>query len=90
MLACGDGNFWVGALHWRTWGGTGAAATGTAHVNDCTPYCAAGHFHTYPVAITLAAPKTCSGRSEFTKLEYRFPGAKPKGPRSSSYTFRCA
>jgi hypothetical protein len=90
MVACGDANFWLGKLHWKTWTATRATATGTAHANDCDPYCAAGHFHTYPVAVTLSGVKTCGGRSEFTKLEYRFTGAKPKGPRSGSYPFRCA
>ena len=90
MIACGDGNFWVGALHWQTWTASGAKATGSAHANDCDPYCAAGHFHTYPVAVALSGVKTCGGRSEFTKLEYRFSEAKPKGPRSGSYPFRCA
>jgi hypothetical protein len=90
MVACGDGNFWLGALRWTSWTATGATATGTAHANDCDPYCAAGRFHTYPVTVRLSGAKTCGGRSEFTMLEYRFPGKKPKGPRSGSYPFRCA
>jgi hypothetical protein len=90
MIACGDGNFWVGALHWKTWTAGGASATGTAHANDCDPYCAAGHFHIYPVAVTLTSAKTCGGRSEYTKLAWRFATTKPQGPRSGSTTFRCA
>ena len=90
MVACADGNFYLGRLHWTSWGATTAAATGTAHANDCNPYCAAGHFHTYPVAATLDRVQTCGGRSEFTRLRWRFTGARPKGPRTGSQTFRCA
>ena len=57
MLACGDGNYWIGALAWKGWGTTTARATGKLHYNDCTPYCAAGHFHTLPGTATLSILK---------------------------------
>jgi len=45
VLACGDGNYYLSGLRWSGWGSATAAATGKAVANDCTPYCAAGHFH---------------------------------------------
>ena len=73
----------------RRWGAT-ASATGIAHANDCEPYCAAGHFHTYRVTVTLSKPKRCGGRVELTHLAWRFPAGKPAGPRARSVDFRCA
>ena len=89
VFACADGNFYATRLRWTSWGAT-AQARGTAHANDCKPYCAAGHFHTYRVAVTLSRPKRCGGRVELTRVTWRFPAAKPAGPRAGSVDFRCA
>lgn len=91
VLACGDGNFWIGALRWRGWGDATAAATGTANQNDCDPYCAAGQFHAYPVTVTASAPRTCrSGRRQYTLLEYRYTGDRPAGAAATgSEAFPC-
>ena len=63
MLACGDGNFWIAALEWHAWGSATTTATGRVHYNDCTPYCAAGHFHVIPGTATLSklVAGTCKG-----------------------------
>ena len=72
-LACADGNFWLGELRWRGWGGATATATGASHQNDCTPNCAAGHFHARAVAVTASKPATClGGRRQYTRLAWRF------------------
>jgi len=87
VVACGDGNFYISGLKWSAWTATAATATGTAHQNDCTPYCAAGHFHTYPLALKLFRPKTCSnGRVEYTRFNYRFTRTKPPGQAGLSNT----
>ena len=87
VVACADDNFYVSGLRWSAWTATVATATGTAHQNDCTPYCAAGHFHTYPLALRLFRPRRCSnGRTEFTRFTYRFTTAKPPGQAHSSST----
>ncbi|MEU6903213.1 hypothetical protein [Streptomyces virginiae] len=57
LLACGDGNNRLVDLHWNTWNQKTATATGTDMVNDCRPYCAAGHFRPYPVTVTLSHPQ---------------------------------
>ena len=91
VVACGDGNFWIGSLHWKTWSATGATAVGSAHQNDCVPYCAAGHFHAYPASVTLSGAHQCAGKVELTRISWRFTKAKPaRVPRAGSETFRCA
>jgi hypothetical protein len=89
VFTCADANLYATRLRWSTWGAT-ARATGVAHANDCEPYCAAGHFRTYRVAVTLSRPKRCGGRVELTHLAWRFSGTKPAGPRTGGVDFRCA
>jgi hypothetical protein len=88
VVACGDGNFYVTGIAWTSWGARGASGTGTGRVNDCTPYCAAGHFHAYPVALSLRTAASCARR--FTRLAWRFPLSRPSGSaRSGAVVFRC-
>ncbi len=76
---CGDGNFYLTNLKWSRWTASSAAASGQAYQNDCTPFCAAGHFHTYRVLVALFRVVTCpNGRSAYTRLSYRFVGARPR------------
>jgi len=92
LVACGDGNFYVTELRWTRWDARDADGAGSGHLNDCTPYCAAGHFHVYPVAVRLDLARVCGARPvrEFTRLSWSFPGRRPAGvlPRGSE-TFRC-
>jgi hypothetical protein len=67
-LACGDGNYWLSGLRWRNWGSPRATAGGVAHQNDCKPYCAAGHFHTYAVAVAVSGTLRCGTRRQYAKL----------------------
>ena len=90
VIACADGNFYFKGIRWRSWGATGAAGSGTAVLNDCTPYCAAGHFHSYAATIRLSRPLTCKGRREFSAISWRFRGTKPRSmPRSDTETLPC-
>jgi hypothetical protein len=78
IVACGDANFYFTKLRWSSWGPKQAVANGTATVNDCKPYCAAGHFHTYAAVVTLTRPKSCSdGALVYTRIVWRFPGKAP-------------
>ncbi len=60
VLTCADGNDFVTGLHWVSWRGV-AFASGTEHVNDCLPDCAAGHTFSYPVLVTLWRPEARPG-----------------------------
>lgn len=76
LIACGDGNLYVTGIRWRYWNRVGAIGRGVGHFNDCEPYCAAGHFHTQPIALRAYRPRYCaqSDRLEYTMLRYRFLG----------------
>jgi hypothetical protein len=81
VIACGDGNFYLTGLGWRRWNTAVARARGVAHANDCIPYCAAGHFHTYAVRVALSRRRLCRNVSRYvyTRLDYRYLGAGPPG-----------
>ena len=61
VFACGDGNFFATRLRWTRWDASQAFATGIGHQNDCTPDCAGGRFHAYPVSVHLTTPLVCAG-----------------------------
>jgi hypothetical protein len=91
-LACGDGNYGLTGMFWGpTWGQPSAAAKGLAQANDCTPYCAAGHFHTYPVTATASKIRTClTGGLQYTLLVLRYPGKRPPGVHTTeTWKFPC-
>ena len=91
-LACGDGNYSLTGMFWGpTWDRPSATATGLAQANDCTPYCAAGHFHTYPVTATASKIRTClTGNPQYTLLVLRYPGKRPLGVHATdTWTFPC-
>jgi hypothetical protein len=83
VVACGDGNFFIRNIKWSSWTQLSAAGTGIGHANDCNPYCAAGHFHRYPVALRLQRPEGCTKRRDlFTRFTVQLVGRKPpKAPR---------
>jgi hypothetical protein len=89
VLACGDGNFSLEGLRWRGWGKPSASATGVVHVNDCKPYCAAGHFHDYAVTATASRLATCKGRRQYTRLTWRYTGRRPPGRNTDAISLGC-
>jgi hypothetical protein len=91
VFACGDANFYANHLRWSRWTAGEAVATGTGWQNDCTPYCAAGHFHHFPIRVTLSKPLRCGGgRVEFSSVAWRFTREKPAAaPRAGSQVFSC-
>ena len=74
IVACGDGNFQLRRLRWRGWNRRVARGRGVGLVNDCIPYCAEGHLHRLPVAVTLSRRRFCGnvGRYVYTRLSYRY------------------
>lgn len=77
VLACADGNSALSAMSWTSWTPKLASATGTLVQNDCIPYCAAGHFHNYPVLIVLWDPVRYGGEHRYADLTMIFTGARP-------------
>jgi hypothetical protein len=94
-LACGDGNFRVENIRWTGWGETFSAGIGTGTLNDCTPYCAAGHFHNYPMVVIVSGKQSCpNGQQAYVKLVYSFIGRSPypsdaPGTQDPSVRFPC-
>jgi len=79
VIACGDGNYSLERLRWHGWGSATATATGKAQANDCTPNCAAGHFHSYPMTASATGLTTCGKARYYARLTVTYPGARPAG-----------
>jgi hypothetical protein len=80
IVACGDGNLWLGKIRWSSW--TNHAATGAAvyHWNDCLPMCYRGHFHSRSGArITLGRVTRCTSKGfmQFTRMRVTPPASLP-------------
>ncbi|HXR14266.1 MAG TPA: hypothetical protein VN740_06350 [Solirubrobacteraceae bacterium] len=87
IVACADDNLALTALHWISFGGATASASGSYHVNDCAPNCAAGHFHSYLVRVVLSAAKSCPDKhDDYREATVTFTGRRPSGMRSSKST----
>ena len=78
ILACADANARIEKLAWTGWGSSFAAAVGTMTVNDCIPYCAAGHFHNYKAVVIVTGTQKCAnGIIAYKTVEYAFLGKSP-------------
>ena len=91
LISCGDGGLYLTGLRWRKWDQPRATATGTAHRNDCEPFCAAGHFHDYRARLQLSDIGYCANtdRMQYRRVTVRFIGSKPRGPRTFSLDYGC-
>jgi hypothetical protein len=77
---CGDGAAGLTRLHWTSWTSHLASGYGTYYLNDCTPTCAGGHFHTYPALVDLwgsAAVKGHPAERKYTQVTLVFTGKRP-------------
>jgi len=84
VFACADANFYADHLHWTAWTASGATARGTGHQNDCTPNCAAGRFHSFPITVRLSHVVSCvKSRREFARVAWT-------GPTPGSETLPCS
>jgi hypothetical protein len=75
VLACGDGNAFLGHLDWSTWTVTEAQGSGLFFHNTCQPDCADGTFVASPATVTLSDPVLTGAGFEFSVLEYQSPGS---------------
>jgi hypothetical protein len=84
IIACADDNLVLIHVRWSTFGGPSARATGTYYVNDCTPYCAAGRFHSYPIKLVLSGAKPCpDGHDDYRLASVSFTAKRPPGLKAS-------
>jgi hypothetical protein len=91
IIFCGDAGITTEKLQWTGWGGTFAAAVGTATVNLCTPNCAAGNVKHYRVVLIATGRQHCSnGQSAYAKVSYAYIGPQPPNTDpDSSVTYTC-
>ena len=81
ILTCADANSYLGKLSWTSWTPGLASAKGVLEENDCTPYCAAGHFHSYPAVLVFwgdAAVKNHPGEHRYTMMTVILTGSRPR------------
>ncbi|NYD40056.1 hypothetical protein [Nocardioides panaciterrulae] len=69
-----DGSLYVTGMRWTTWDARRAVGKGVAHVNDCKPDCAHGHYARYRVTVHLAKPRELCGSRFFTTLRVKGSG----------------
>lgn len=79
VLACADANYSLERIVWHGWGGPAASGTATARANDCKPYCAAGHFHSYRATLTADKLVRCGLAPSYGRLTIVYAGARPQG-----------
>ena len=81
ILACADGNAYFDKLSWTSWTPGLASAKGRFVLNDCTPSCAVGHFHSYPAIVVLWGSKAVQGHPGercYTELTQILTGPRPR------------
>jgi hypothetical protein len=81
IITCADANTYLGKLSWTSWTPGLASAAGTLRENDCTPYCAAGHFHSYPAIVIFwgnSAVKNHPGEHCYTRMTVILTGSRPR------------
>ena len=80
-------------IDWLGWGSAVAAGVGTAFANDCTPNCAAGHFHTYRAVLVLSGSQRCGGDLAYRTATVAIVGSPPAAwstAADATYPLRCA
>jgi hypothetical protein len=90
-LTCGDGNTVLAGLHWSSFGGSVAHASGTFETNTCNPNCAQGKVVRYSVTAKASEPRTCKkGLRVYNKLALVFTGRAPSSATSPKrWTLGC-
>jgi hypothetical protein len=84
VVACADANLALTNLRWVSFGAATAHASGSYRVNDCTPYCAAGRFHSYPVEVVLWQARLCQDKhDDYREATVTFTGSRPPGVSSA-------
>jgi hypothetical protein len=92
IITCADANFVLTGLKWSHWRRRSAAGAGSAKINDCKPSCANGHFHKYPVSVSLSSAHFCrkAGKTQFRRMRLTFTGTVPAGiKRTNSPAIAC-
>jgi hypothetical protein len=89
VLLSEDGTLALYAIHYESYGGAAATATGRGYTRGCTPDCAQGKVHRPRATIRLSQVTKCEGKLIYARLQYTFKGPIPAGfKRSATYDMR--
>jgi hypothetical protein len=88
VFTCADAGLFIESIHWRTWGGPVATGDGLVQANTCDPFCAAGHFRSYPARVQLRHRERC-GRGLRYRLITLTGGSVPPSIRHSYSSGGC-
>jgi len=59
VFTCADGGFYMTQGAWTSWHTFRAVGSAVFHLNDCTPSCAGGTFHTMRGTVVLRRRERC-------------------------------
>jgi hypothetical protein len=81
IIEC-DGSGDLQHMKWSAWTFSDAVGAGIYHLDNCTPSCAAGKFHNYPVSVHLDQATFTGTAWVWNRAVFRFPEKEPFGTRS--------
>ena len=89
ILLAEDGTLDLYAIHYESYGGSVATATGRGYTRGCVPDCAQGKVDRPRAKIRLSQVTRCEGKEVYARLEYTFSGPIPGGfERHATYDLR--
>lgn len=89
ILLAEDGTLSLYAIHYETYGGATATATGRGYTRGCTPDCAQGKVRRPRATIRLSQRIQCEGKLIYARLQYSLTGPIPSGfKRRATYDLR--
>ena len=81
VLMFQDGSWFIKKLHWSSWGGAVARATGVSSASNCQPNCAQGKRTNDPVQFVLSRPRHLFGHTVYACYQL----TDPKAPQTDQH-----
>jgi hypothetical protein len=89
ILLAEDGTLDLYAIHYESYGGPVAKASGLAYTRGCVPDCAQGKVDRPRATIRFSKLTRCEGKMVYAQLQYSLQGAIPGGfERHATYDLR--
>lgn len=89
VILAEDGTLSLYGIHYESYGGAVANATGRGYVRGCTPDCAQGKVYRPQATISFSQVMKCEGKLIYARLRYSFVGAIPSGfKRTATFDLR--
>ena len=81
VLMFQDGSWVIEKLHWSSWGGPVARATGISSASNCQPNCAQGKRRNDPVQFVISQPRHLFGHTVYACYQL----TDPKAPQTDQH-----